>query len=31
MVDYKLFQVADLLCTLEMLSDQAEHNGFSGG
>ena len=28
-VDYKLFQVADLICTLEMLSDKAEHNGFS--
>lgn len=28
-VDYKLFQVADLICTMEMLSDKAEHNGFS--
>lgn len=28
-VDYKLFQVADLICALEMLSDKAEHNGFS--
>jgi len=28
-VDYKLFQVADLVCTLEMLSDKAGHNGFS--
>ena len=28
-VDYKLFQVADLLCTMEMLADKAEHNGFS--
>ena len=28
-VDYKLFQVADLVCTLEVLSDKAEHNGFS--
>lgn len=28
-VDYKLFQVADLICTMEMLEDKAEHNGFS--
>lgn len=28
-VDYKLFQVADLICTMEMLGDKAEHNGFS--
>ena len=28
-VDYKLFQVADLLCTMEMLNCKAEHNNFS--
>ena len=28
-VDYKLFQVADLICTLEMIHDKAEHNGLS--
>ena len=28
-VNYKLFQVADLICTVEMLGDKAEHNGFS--
>ena len=28
-VDYKLFQVADLVCTLEMLNEKAEHNRFS--
>ena len=28
-VDYKLFQVADLLCTFELLHEKAEHNGFS--
>lgn len=28
-VDYKIFQVADLICTIEMLGDKAEHNGFS--
>ena len=27
--DYKLFQVADLLCTMEMLNFKAEHNNFS--
>ena len=27
--DYKLFQVADLLCTMEMLNCKAEHNNFS--
>ena len=28
-VDYKLFQVADLICTMELLADKAGHNGFS--
>lgn len=28
-VDYKLFQVADLVCTLELLAEKAEGNGFS--
>ena len=28
-VDYKLFQVADLICTMEMLGEKAEHNAFS--
>ena len=28
-VDYKLFQVADLICTLEMLGEKAEHNNFT--
>lgn len=28
-VDYKLFQVADLICTMEMLGDKAEHNLFT--
>ena len=28
-VDYKLFQVADLICTLEMLADKAAHNSFT--
>ena len=28
-VNYKLFQVADLICTMEMLEDKADHNGFS--
>ena len=28
-VDYKLFQVSDLICTLEMLYDKAEHSSFS--
>lgn len=27
--DYKLFQVADLICTLEMLGEKAEHNSFT--
>ena len=27
--DYKLFQVADLICTWEMLALKAEHNEFS--
>ena len=29
MVDYNLFKAVDPLCTLEMLSDKAEHNDFS--
>ena len=28
-VDYKLFQVADLICTLELLAEKAESNSFS--
>lgn len=28
-VDYRLFQVADLLCTIEMLQLKTEHNTFS--
>ena len=28
-VDYRLFQVADLLCTMEMLDLKAEHHNFS--
>ena len=28
-VDYKLCQVADLICTLEMVLDKAETNNFS--
>ncbi|MBR1815197.1 MAG: DUF3800 domain-containing protein [Lachnospiraceae bacterium] len=28
-VDYKLFQVADLICTVELLADKAEHNSFT--
>ena len=28
-VDYKLFQVADLICTMEMIGDKAEHNQMS--
>lgn len=28
-VDYKLFQVADLICTMELTHDKAEHNSFS--
>lgn len=28
-VEYKLFQVADLICTLEMLEDKAKRNSFS--
>lgn len=27
--DYKLFQVADLICTIELLADKAEHNSFT--
>ena len=28
-VDYKLFQIADLICTMELLSKKAESNSFS--
>lgn len=28
-VDYKLFQVADMVCTLELLAEKAEGNGFT--
>ena len=28
-VDYKLFQVADLICTVELLAEKAEHNAFT--
>ena len=28
-VDYKLFQIADLICTMELLSYKAETNSFS--
>ena len=28
-VDYKLFQVADLVCTMELLSEKAENRSFS--
>lgn len=28
-VDYKLFQVADLICTMELLSEKVEGNSFS--
>ena len=28
-VDYKLFQVADLICTMELTNDKAERNAFS--
>ena len=28
-VDYKLFQVADLVCTMELLAEKAEGNSFS--
>ncbi|MGN1111613.1 MAG: DUF3800 domain-containing protein [Acutalibacteraceae bacterium] len=28
-VDYKLFQVADLVCTMELLSEKAENKAFS--
>ena len=28
-VDYKLFQVADLICTLELLAEKADSNSFS--
>ena len=27
--DYKLFQVADLICTMELTNDKAERNAFS--
>lgn len=28
-VEYKLFQVADLICTMELLSKKAENNFFT--
>lgn len=28
-IDYKLFQVADLVCTMELLSEKANNNSFS--
>ena len=28
-VDYKLFQIADLICTMELLSEKAENNCFT--
>lgn len=28
-VDYKLFQVADMVCTMELLAEKAESNSFS--
>ena len=28
-VDYKLFQIADLICTLELLAEKAETNTFT--
>ena len=28
-VDYKLFQIADLICTMELLSEKAETNSFT--
>ena len=28
-VDYKLFQVADLICTMELLAEKTENNSFS--
>ena len=28
-VDYKLFQVADLVCTMELLSEKSENRSFS--
>lgn len=28
-IDYKLFQAADLICTLELLSEKADHNKFT--
>lgn len=28
-IDYKLFQVADLICTMELLEEKAENNAFS--
>ena len=27
--DYKLFQVADLICTMELTKDKADKNAFS--
>ena len=28
-IDYKLFQIADLICTLELLAEKAENHSFS--
>ena len=28
-VDYKLFQIADLICTMELLAEKADTNSFS--
>ena len=28
-VDYKLFQIADLICTMELLAEKAENNSFT--
>ena len=28
-IDYKLFQIADLICTMELLAEKAETNSFS--
>lgn len=28
-IDYKLFQIADLICTLELLAEKAENNSFT--
>ncbi len=28
-IDYKLFQIADLICTMELLAEKAESNSFT--